>query len=88
MAGVLEVPRSHKITAFKWIATFVNYWGSRFAVIVYNRTRTAAKFDRVVASLLRRLDRETTESLARAMPYPTRWDPFFKPLMTLADLYH
>lgn len=67
---------------------FVNYWGSRFAAIVYNRTRMAAKFDRVVASLLRRLDRETTESLARAMPYPTRWDPFFKPLMTLADLYH
>jgi hypothetical protein len=25
--------------------------------------------------------------LARGMHYPTRWDPFFEPYMTLADVY-
>ncbi|WP_335617986.1 hypothetical protein [Lentzea guizhouensis] len=43
--------------------------------------------DRTIAALHRRLDREDDSSLARGMPYPTRWDPFFRDFMTLADLY-
>ena len=45
------------------------------------------RFDRVVAKLLRRLDRESDSELARGMHYPTSWDPYFKASMTLADIY-
>ena len=65
----------------------VNYWGSCAAALVFNRHRMAAKFDRVSSALLRRLERETERDLARSMPFPTRWDPFFLPTMTLGQLY-
>jgi hypothetical protein len=65
----------------------VNYWGSRAGVLVYNRHRMAAKLDRVVDALQRRLQRERSADLRRAMSYPTLWDPYFKPCMTLADIY-
>ncbi|WP_027930292.1 DinB family protein [Amycolatopsis thermoflava] len=44
-------------------------------------------FDRIVASLHRSLDRAAEADLARGMHYPVRWDPFFTPYMTLADVY-
>jgi hypothetical protein len=66
----------------------INYLGPRAAVHVYGHRRMAAKFDRVIASLHRRLDNETATSLARGMHYPVRWDPFFTDYMTLADIYH
>jgi hypothetical protein len=66
----------------------VNYWGSRLAARTYNHRRMGAKLDRVVASLQRRLRREDSDSLARSMSCPTRWDPFFKLTMTLAEVYH
>ena len=47
----------------------------------------AAKFDRVIASLHRRLDKETSADLAIGMHYPARWDPFFSGYMTLAGIY-
>ncbi|SDL73834.1 DinB superfamily protein [Arthrobacter sp. ov407] len=65
----------------------VNYWGSRAAARVYNRRRMSQKLDKTIAALSRRLERETSQSLARSMPFPDRWDPFFTPLMTLNDVY-
>lgn len=65
----------------------VNYWGSRAAARFFNRRRMADKLERVTASLARRLSRESEQSLARTMAFPTRWDPFFAPVMTLADVY-
>lgn len=65
----------------------VNYWGSRAAATVYNRHRMGRKLDRTITALARRLERETPHSLARSMPFPTRWDPFFTPDMTIADVY-
>ncbi|HEY7485323.1 MAG TPA: DinB family protein [Streptosporangiaceae bacterium] len=65
----------------------VNYLGPCGAVHVYNRRRMGAKFDRVIASLRRRLDGETAADLARGMYYPVRWDPFFTDYMTVADIY-
>jgi hypothetical protein len=47
-----------------------------------------AEFDRVIASLHRRLARETGAHLRRGMHYPVCWDPFFKDFMTIADIYH
>jgi hypothetical protein len=65
----------------------VNYWGSRAAALVYNRRRMAKKLERTIAALMRQLDRESPASLARTMPFPDKWDPFFKPVMTLNDIY-
>jgi hypothetical protein len=66
----------------------VNYWGSKMAALTFNHRRMAAQLDRVVGSLQRHLLRETPQSLALTMAYPTRWDPFFTPTMTLAEVYH
>jgi hypothetical protein len=66
----------------------INYWGSRLAAVYYNDRRMGAKFDRVAASLANALDRTRDASLRRGMHYPTRWDPFFKEYMTLADVFH
>ena len=65
----------------------VNYWGSRGGARIFNRRRMAAKLRRVTSALERRLWRETEPGLARRMYFPTRWDPFFKEVMTLADVY-
>jgi hypothetical protein len=65
----------------------VNYWGLRAAARFFNRRRMAAKLERVTASLARRLSRESEQALALSMAFPTRWDPFFAPVMTLADVY-
>jgi hypothetical protein len=66
----------------------VNYWGSRLGAMFYNHKRMGPKFDRVIASLIRELDRASEASLRRGMHYPTEWDPFFKDYMTLADIFH
>ncbi len=66
----------------------INYWGSRCGAKLYNHRRMSAKFDRVAASLATTLDRTSEASLRRGMHYPTRWDPFFRGYMTLADVFH
>lgn len=65
----------------------VNYWGSRGGARIFHRRRMAALLRRVTWALERRLRRETDPGLARRMYFPTRWDPFFKETMTLADVY-
>ncbi|MFD9130618.1 DinB family protein [Kitasatospora sp. NPDC059571] len=65
----------------------VNYLGPRLAVRVLRPSRQLALLDRFIASLHRRLDRETVADLALGMHFPVRWDPFFQDRMTLADLY-
>jgi hypothetical protein len=65
----------------------VNYWGSRAASLVYNRHRMLRKLERVTGTLTRRISGETERSLALKMAFPDRWDPFFAPVMTLADVY-
>jgi hypothetical protein len=65
----------------------INFVGSWFGGSVMPRRAMVVLCDRTIASLHRRLDRENDSSLARGMPYPTRWDPFFREFMTVADLY-
>ncbi|MER7540067.1 DinB family protein [Streptomyces sp. NPDC097704] len=65
----------------------VNYLGPVGAVRVFGPRRMAVMFDRVIADLHRRLDSESEAGLARGMPYPDRWDPFFDDFMTVAELY-
>ena len=81
--GRLPPPVSRGFAAVLNFATtpfhVVNYWGSRMAALTFNHRRMAAQLDRVVGSLQRHLLRETPQSLALTMAYPTRWDPFFTP---------
>ncbi|MFJ3658352.1 DinB family protein [Streptomyces nigra] len=65
----------------------VNYLGPVGGARVLGRRRMGTAFDRVIAWLHRRLDAEREADLALAMHYPTRWDPFFQDVMTVADLY-
>ncbi|MFI7065232.1 DinB family protein [Kribbella sp. NPDC050124] len=65
----------------------VNFLGSYAGGTAMTPHRMELMFDHVVDKLHRRLDAETDTDLNRGMCYPTRWDPFFKHYMTLADLY-
>jgi hypothetical protein len=65
----------------------INYYGSSAATLVYNRRRMGAKMDQVIAALQRKLAQESDDASQRRMHFPTRWDPFFKDYMTLADVY-
>ncbi|WP_427893467.1 DinB family protein [Kribbella sp. GL6] len=64
-----------------------NFLGSYVGGHVIGPDRMAVMFDHVVDKLHHRLDAETDTNLDRGMHYPTRWDPFFKDYMTLADIY-
>ena len=65
----------------------INYWGSRSAALVFNRHRMGRQMQRTIKALTRNLEKESTQSLARWMYFPDRWDPFFEPTMTLRDVY-
>jgi hypothetical protein len=65
----------------------INYYGSCAAALVYNSHRMGAKLDRVIASLRRKLARESDDTLRRGIHFPAKWDPFFKDYMTLEDVY-
>jgi hypothetical protein len=65
----------------------VNYLGSCGGALVFRGPRLIAKCDRVVASLHRRLDRETDQALASVMHFPQPWDPYFADRMRLFDVY-
>jgi len=88
----LPAPVSRAFAAVLNFATppfhVVNYWGSRFAALTFNRRRMGGQFDRVVVSLQRHLRRGSANSLALSMRFPTRWNPFFTSTMTLAEVYH
>jgi hypothetical protein len=66
----------------------VNYLGSCGGGLVFRGPRLVGRFDRTIASLHRRLDRETDAALRRSMHFPVGWDPYFQDRMTLADVYH
>jgi len=68
---------------FHW----VNYEASCVGAVVFRGDRLAREFDRTIAALHRRLDRESEQALRSVMHFPTGWDPFFADSMTLADVY-
>ena len=65
----------------------INYLGARWGARVIDRRRMMAVFDWTLAALLEHLDTEPEEHMARGTMFPTRWDPFFKSRMTIADVY-
>lgn len=68
---------------FDWI----NYQGSRYATLIFNHQRMAAKLDKVLTALARSLEEAPVEKLAITMNFPMRWDPFFREEMSLIDTF-
>ena len=68
---------------FHW----ANYAGSCGGALVFNHRRMGWLCDATIAALSRKLTRESDASLTASMPFPTRWDPYFTPLMTRAQLH-
>ena len=66
----------------------INYVGSWAGGRLLSPAFMQRRFARVCRQLARQLADETDRSLARGMCFPTGWDPFFKPYMTLRDVYH
>ena len=66
----------------------INYLGSCAAGQLLSTGAQAALLDRTIAALQRKLAAETDTSLALSMHFPTAWDPYFKPTMSVLDVYH
>ncbi|GAB3069466.1 DinB family protein [Pedococcus soli] len=65
----------------------VNYAGSAGGALVFNHARMGRLCDRTINHLVVSLEREPEQRLRRGMPFPTSWDPYFRPFMTLAQVY-
>jgi hypothetical protein len=65
----------------------VNYLGSVLGGHALSLPTMAMLFDRTCRNLAARLDRTSHADLARTIPFPTRWDPFFTHRMSLLDIY-
>jgi hypothetical protein len=91
LLGRLPAPVGHGFAALLDSAQrpfhVINFWGSVAAALVFNHARMGRLCDRTIAALQRHLAREPEESLGRGMAFPTSWDPYFAPHMTLADVY-
>ena len=66
----------------------VNYAGSAAGGLLLPPRRMAALMDTTINALIRRLDAETPAHLTLTMHFPTRWDPYFQPTMSVLDVYH
>jgi hypothetical protein len=51
-------------------------------------TATVSLMRRTLRALQRRLDHENPETLALTMHFPIEWDPYFRPQMSVLDVYH
>ena len=66
---------------------FVNYAGPCGGALVFNHARMGWLCDRTIDHLVASLKDEPEQRLSRGMPFPTSWDPYFAPFMSLADVY-
>jgi hypothetical protein len=66
----------------------VNYLGSLGGARVLGYAGMERLMDRATTGLQTSLRRQSPASLERSMHFPVGWDPYFKDLMTLRDVYH
>jgi DinB superfamily len=66
----------------------INYLGSCVGGQILGTRTVSALLDRTIEALQRDLAAETDASLARSMHFPTAWDPYFRPTMSVLDVYH
>src|SRR6478672_5642798 len=61
----------------------LNYLGSCGGGLVLAPGRMAGLMDLTIRGLTRRLEGEAPAQLALTMHFPTRWDPYFRPTMSV-----
>jgi len=66
----------------------VNYLGSCGGGLLLSLPAVVRLMDQTTRGLQRRLERETPQTLALTMAFPTSWDPYFTETMTVLDVYH
>ena len=66
----------------------VNYVGSCVGGTVLSPVAMADLLDRAVDALQRQLAAADERDLRLRMAFPTSWDPYFTPTMTVGDVYH
>jgi DinB superfamily len=66
----------------------VNYLSALPGGTVLSTSAMGKLMDRTIEGLRRNLARESERTLTLAMHFPIGWDPYFKDVMTVADLYH
>ena len=69
---------------FNWI----NALGTRGQAKVFSRPRIGKRFDRIMKSLLSKLNRIRDNEWQKGMYYPTKWDPNFGEFMTLKEVFY
>ena len=66
----------------------VNYLSALPGGTVLGSRAMGRLMDSTIGHLRGRLARESERTLALAMHFPVGWDPYFKEVMTVADIYH
>jgi DinB superfamily len=66
----------------------VNYLGALPGGTVLSSRIVGRLMDSTIERLRRRLARESEHTLELAMRFPIGWDPYFKEVMSVADVYH
>lgn len=66
----------------------VNYLSALPGGTVLDGHAMGRLMDRTIQRLGRRLARESERTLGLEMHFPVGWDPYFKDVMTVADVYH
>jgi hypothetical protein len=65
----------------------VNYLSALPGSRVLSGPAMVRLMDRSIGQLRTRLARESERTLSLAMHFPVGWDPYFKDVMTVADVY-
>jgi hypothetical protein len=66
----------------------INYLGSCVGGQVLTAHAMTKVLDRIIRGLERGLAAESATGLELSMHFPTDWDPYFRPTMTVLDVYH
>lgn len=75
------------LNAGRWPFHYINYVGSCIGGRLLTQQKMAALLDRTIQVLQARLAAETDASSRLAMHFPTAWDPYFQPVMSVSDVY-
>lgn len=66
----------------------INYLGSLGGARVLGHRGMERVMDNVADGLIRTVTSASDEQLARGMPFPVGWDPYFRDYMTVQDVLH
>jgi hypothetical protein len=66
----------------------INYLSALPGGAVLGSRAMARLMDSTIGHLRDRLARESERTLALSMHFPVGWDPYFKEIMTVAEIYH